>query len=142
MSSRTHKDFQEETKDIEAPVKSEFKSTTYAEIKHLFGTMAEPNSFDVHTQFFLLLDDQSPKDRKIVITQKIVLPLNSDGTFLSRQAEADGEKPVKIKVKWKRHRVPYEETGTTVALLDAQGGLEFEPYLEESKEELMDAEES
>src|SRR5262245_3365928 len=118
VSSHAHKDFEEETKKIEAPIESEFKSTTYREIKHLFDTMAEANS-DVDPSFFLLLDEQSPKDRTVVIMQKCALPLNSEGAYIS--GRRNREKPTKIRVEWSRHRVPYDETGTAVALFVAHG---------------------
>ena len=119
MSTRTHKDFDEGTKAIKEPIDSEFKSTTYKEIKDIYTTLVESNSDNVYPEFFLLLDKQSPKNRKVVITQKAGVRQTSEGMIVS----------------WKRHRVPYKEVEETVAVLIGLGRLEFEPYLEESTEE-------
>lgn len=42
---------------------------------------------------------------------------------------------------WKRHRVPFEETWETCALLDVHGGLEEEKWVEEVVKELAEEEE-
>jgi hypothetical protein len=56
---------------------------------------------------------------------------NSKG---ERCRPALGDTATKVTV-WKRHRVPFEEANETYANLAVQGGLEFEPYLEEIKKE-------
>ena len=95
----------------------------------MFATSAELNSSTVVPYYYLHLDPLSLKDREVIITEKAVVRLISKGAIISRRVDAAGEKPAELSVIWKRHRVPYDETGRTVALLEAHGGVDAEPFL-------------
>ncbi|KAF2190700.1 hypothetical protein K469DRAFT_657226 [Zopfia rhizophila CBS 207.26] len=134
VHSRSQQDLQSETEEISTTIKTEFSSATWDGIRDTFIAIAEPNSQTIHTQFFLIVDEQSTKDRRVIIMHRSRLRVTPKGDEWRGIFPNERDDLRKITV-WKRHRVPFEKAFETTALMDVHGGLETEPYLEEVKKE-------
>ncbi|KAF2105580.1 hypothetical protein BDV96DRAFT_592324 [Lophiotrema nucula] len=114
---------------IRSSVKTEFSNAPWEDIKTAFIQFAEPHSRVVHTTFFLTLDEQSKNDRRVVIVHK-----THEYRTAADGREVDPSVPSKEEITkfvvWKRHRVPFEKACMTYCLLQADGGLDEEPYLQ------------
>jgi hypothetical protein len=123
------------TKTIISPAQTEFKATPQAWLDLIspFTTMSSANSY-VHTEFFLILDEQSMEDRKVVMVNKNCLFYTPDGM---KWAPGNRDDLVKVTL-WKRYRVPFDKVFEFSMELD-RGGLDEDadaecPYFEETVE--------
>ncbi|KAF2265839.1 hypothetical protein CC78DRAFT_579011 [Lojkania enalia] len=134
VHSLSHSDFRSETERIDATVKTDWASATWKELKDAFLTLAEPNSTTVHTNSFILLDKQSPRDRKAIMIEKTrewILPGGEKYWPLPYDTRDDLRK-VTI---WKRHRVPFEKVWEVSSAMLAFGA-EIEMYIEDVTKEV------
>lgn len=112
------------TEQINKAVKTQLSSATWAEIKASFLALAEPNSKNVITGDFLILDQQALQDRTVVIIEK-------GAEWAVREDDGVREKTV----VWKKYRVPYEKAFAVQCGIEGFCGMDLaEKYFVEEVE--------
>jgi len=134
VSSPTQSDLNR-TKRIDAPVSTDFHSPSWPQLKEAFIALSEPNDSFILTAFFLVLDEQSMRDRSVVIIEKDAEWFKSDGT------EATDTSGAKFTV-WKTYRVKFEKAWEVQCGIEGFSSKEVvEPYFVEELEREECAEE-
>ncbi|KAF2658001.1 hypothetical protein K491DRAFT_676795 [Lophiostoma macrostomum CBS 122681] len=143
VQSRSHQDFGSATDEISTTAISEFKTSTWLEIKDTFVKLAESandaaNSVLITPQYDLVLDEQSPKDHKVLFIEHDYDCYNAKGQLVYETAEPakmEAENLSKVDI-WRKHRIPYDKIVETMFAWDAAGGW----YEDDDKNEYLEEE--
>jgi hypothetical protein len=131
VHSRTQDELDKsETESIPTILQSDFKGASWPEIRDTFHELSKPVAWTIYIWFFLILDEQSTRDRKVVLMIRgREWRTKEDTVWRGCPVMREGLTEF---TTWKKHRVPFEEIWDHIALLTAKGGLEeAEPHLQE-----------
>ena len=108
--------------------KTEFSSSDWKELKDAFENLSSTD--DIQSIIFLILDQQSTEDRKVVIIQKTKEIVTPDGTKVSPLPPFP-DKITEMTV-WTRYRAPFEDAWVVQCGIEGFCGLETaEKYFDE-----------
>ena len=141
--SRSPEDTSETTK-LGSPVKTELGSASYAELRRIFRGLVDPkDNKHMSLRLFLILDEQSAKDRSVLIVHRESEWVKPDGTRFPchpKEVERDDEEEFEPKTVWRRYRVPFDQAAFNWLVLDSKGPELLEEAYEEFREYLQDVE--
>jgi hypothetical protein len=119
-----------ETECITTSLQSEFRSMSWPDLRNSFLALSKPVAWTIHTWLFLVLDEQSIHDRKVVLTIRGREWYTEEGGLWESYPVM--RKGLTEYTTWKKYRVPFEEVCDCISLLNAKGGLKgAEPELQE-----------
>jgi hypothetical protein len=140
--SAAQQDFHSVTEEIYATVKSEFTTATWVEVKDFFLTLvksANTAATEIIPQYFLILDEQSLKDHKVLFVEHDYECVDAEGYVRDEPADPATLKAnalTKIDI-WRKHRVPYDQIAEILCVFEAKGGWTSEKYENEFLEEVV-----
>jgi hypothetical protein len=119
VHSKPHSDFEHATESIEKTVHTEFSTTNVDELKSIFASWADnPDKEDlVDPECFLVLDEQSARDHKVLIIQDSEEWIMSEGREWFPLPDDTRKDLRKVKV-CTTHRVPFKKVEYVVAGLE------------------------
>ena len=135
VSSYSPQNTDSRTNNLASPIKTELGSATSNEIRILFRNLVDPeDNQHLSLSLFLLLDKQSPNDRKVVIVHRQQEWVHTDGTTLPCDPKEVGSDILGRddldqfvpKVAWRRYRVPFEEAAFHWLVLEEKGPNQLE----------------
>lgn len=106
----------------------EFNTTTYFGMYAFITTLPEDHFNKLNKQFFMVLDEQSVKDRKCTLINRYLEWLDPEGNV---DEDLDDRDDLKEVIAWKRHRITFEKVVDFWAILEVKPGLEGEAFLED-----------
>lgn len=130
VHSRSQEDYLSSTADLSTTIKTKFSTSTYSDLDAFIATLPKERFSTLRTAYFLVLDEQSVKDRKVTIIDKDVEWVDADGEVYEGVPTGRDDNLRKRRV-WRRYRVPFEETFNVWVLLDVMPGMVGEEFLEE-----------
>jgi hypothetical protein len=120
VSSATQSDLSE-SQHIDAPVKTEFSSTSWPNLKSAYFKLYHTDPTWITSEDFLILDQQSASDRKVIIIQQGAEWLMPDG---SEAPATEGPDVTKWTV-WKKYRVPFDQVQFVLAGIEGACNMDL-----------------
>jgi hypothetical protein len=114
-------------------VKTDFASATYADMYQFLQTKLDDGR--LLSSFFLVLDERSVDDRKVVLIHKSLRFLHGSVEEQERLGEDELEQ-----ILWRKHRIPFEKACGFVCLLMVKPGDEGDEFLVNTARDMADEE--
>ncbi|KAF2763198.1 hypothetical protein EJ05DRAFT_472112 [Pseudovirgaria hyperparasitica] len=122
------------TKEISTTEKSDLKSSSDGAIQTLFTNIID-NHNDGHlsTQFFLVLDDKSAKERTVMLMQKASKWVDQNGDV--DEGGPAGRDDLTEKVTWKKYCIPFDRVYKEWSVLETRGYVSEQWFVGEDMED-------
>jgi hypothetical protein len=111
-------------------MKTQFSSANWEQIRTSYRTIRACDPEGIHPGIFLILDQQSTQDRKVIILQEGVAEwFTPEGEYADDTMQ--GKEDLEKRTVWHKYRVPFEEAWIVQCALEGFCGLEpAEPWYE------------
>ncbi|KAF2271260.1 uncharacterized protein EI97DRAFT_462995 [Westerdykella ornata] len=124
----------EPQEQIGETVKTRFNPANWDLIRRTFKNLFDRDPRGIHPVIFLILDQQSTEDCKVIVMHEDVCHwqwLTPEGDFIDNATE--GREDLVKRTVWYKYRVPFEEAWTAQCAIEGLCSLEFaELYFEKT----------
>ena len=117
---------------IDTTIKTQFDSASWEQIRSSYKKLSERDPKRIHPIGFLILDQQSVEDRKVIILQEVELKgqwFTPEGDYADITMESRDD--LVKRTVWHKYRVPFDKAFDVQSAIEGYGAVEFsEPYFE------------
>ena len=127
VHSHSQTDFSSTPAHLPSAIETNFKNASYANLYAFTTTLSEEQRRHVAWEVFMVLDEDSARDRKAVFIHKGLEYVRQNGEVVDFSRHRD---PLTKREVWKKFRVPFEEAFEFGKILEIMPGNEDQDFLQ------------
>ncbi|KAF2106919.1 hypothetical protein BDV96DRAFT_558457 [Lophiotrema nucula] len=133
LHSKSQEDYAR-SEELSTTLRTEFSNADYFEMNEFIDSKVVSLPYEqartLYKDFFMVLDEQSVKDRTVIVVDRTWERLDPEGNIVEDDTLSEREDVTRGTV-WRVHRVPYDKALNFYLDLSMNPGMEGEEFLEE-----------